>query len=44
MLGEFLYRSRRFPGRYHGPLDFARRMAALGPRFWNGLFRDGPPP
>ena len=44
MLGEFLYRSRRFPGRYHGPLDFARRMAALGPRFWNGLFRDPPPP
>jgi uncharacterized membrane protein len=39
MVAEFVYRSRRFPGRYHGPLDFARRMAALGPGFWNGLFR-----
>jgi len=43
MVVEFLYRSRRFPGRYHGPLDFARRMAALGPGFWNGLFRDPSP-
>jgi uncharacterized membrane protein len=43
MVGEFLYRARRFPGRYHGPLDFARRMAALGPGFWNRLFRDDPP-
>jgi len=41
MVAEFLYRSRRFPDRYHGPLDFARRMAALGPGFWNGLFRNG---
>lgn len=40
MVAEFAYRSRRFPGRYHGPLDFARRMAALGPGFWNRLFRD----
>lgn len=40
---EFLYRSRRFPGRYHGPMDFAKRMAALGPGFWNGLFRDHSP-
>ncbi|MFT3897364.1 MAG: ketosynthase [Thermomonas sp.] len=39
MVAEFLYRSHRFPGRYHGPLDFAKRMAALGPGFWNGLFR-----
>ena len=39
MVAEFAWRSRRFPGRYHGPLDFARRMAALGPGFWNGLFR-----
>lgn len=42
-VAEFLYRSHRFPGRYHGPLDFARRMAALGPGFWNGLFRSGSP-
>lgn len=41
-VAEFLYRSHRFPGRYHGPLDFARRMAALGPGFWNGLFRGEP--
>ena len=39
MVAEFAWRSRRFPGRYHGPLDFVRRMAALGPGFWNGLFR-----
>ena len=39
MVAEFAWRSRRFPGRYHGPLDFARRLAALGPGFWNGLFR-----
>jgi uncharacterized membrane protein len=42
-VAEFLYRSHRFPGRYHGPLDFAKRMAALGPGFWNGLFRGDPP-
>lgn len=42
-VAEFLYRSRRFPGRYQSPLDFARRMAALGPGFWNGLFRGGSP-
>jgi len=39
MVVEFAYRSRRFPGRYHGPLDFVRRLASLGPGFWNGLFR-----
>ena len=39
MVAEFAYRSRRFPGRYHGPLDFVRRLVALGPGFWNGLFR-----
>ena len=39
MVAEFVYRSRRFPGRYQGPLDFVRRLAALGPGFWNGLFR-----
>jgi uncharacterized membrane protein len=43
MVAEFVYRARRFPGRYHGPLDFAQRMAALGPGFWNGLFRGGSP-
>lgn len=42
MVAEFAYRSRRFPGRYRGPLDFARRLAKLGPGFWNGLFRNGP--
>jgi len=43
MIVEFAWRSRRFPGRYHGPLDFAKRMVALGPGFWNRLFRDGSP-
>ncbi|HET7126916.1 MAG TPA: ketosynthase [Lysobacter sp.] len=42
MVAEFAWRSRRFPGRDGGPLDFARRMVALGPGFWNGLFRNDP--
>lgn len=36
---EFLYRQRRFPGRYRNFVDFARRMAALGPAFWRDLLR-----
>lgn len=34
MLAEYLYRKRRFPGRYKNFADFARRMAGLGPAFW----------
>jgi len=38
MVGEFIYRKRRFPRRpYRNALDFARQMAALGPRFWRDL-------
>ena len=36
---EYLYRKRRFPGRYRNFADFARRMAGLGPVFWRDLFR-----
>ena len=42
MVAEFAWRSHRFPGRDKGPVDFARRMVALGPGFWNGLFRNDP--
>lgn len=34
---EFLYRKRRFPGRYHSLLDFLQRMARLDPAFWRQL-------
>jgi len=36
---EFQWRRRRFPGRYHGFLDFMRRMGGLGPAFWRDLLR-----
>jgi uncharacterized membrane protein len=42
MIAEFAWRSRRFPGREGGPLYYARRLVALGPGFWNGLFRNDP--
>lgn len=38
-VGEYLYRKRRFPGRYHNFLDFLRRMAGLGPAFWRDFLR-----
>ena len=40
MLVEFQLRKRVFPVRpYRNALDFARRMAALGPVFWRDFFR-----
>lgn len=36
---EYLYRAHRFPQRYHGPVDFARRLVALGPAFWRDFLR-----
>lgn len=36
---EYLYRKRRFPGRYRNFLDFGRRLAGLGPAFWRDLMR-----
>ena len=39
MVGEYLYRKRRFPGRYKNAADFARRLAALGPAFWRDFLR-----
>ena len=42
-VGEYLYRKRRFPGRYTQLLSISlRRMAALGPAFWRGLLRYEP--
>lgn len=37
--GEYLYRARRFPQRYHSPLDFAKRLVGLGPAFWRDFLR-----
>ena len=40
MVAEFHYRKRHFPQRpYRNGIDFARRMAALGPAFWRDLLR-----
>lgn len=36
---EYLYRKRRFPGRYRNFADFVGRMARLGPAFWRGFLR-----
>jgi hypothetical protein len=36
---EYLYRKRRFPGRYRNFADFLQRMARLGPAFWRDLLR-----
>ena len=38
-IGEYVYRGRRFPGRYASFFDFLRRMAALGPAFWRNALR-----
>ncbi len=38
-VAEYLYRKRRFPGRYRNFADFMRKMAALGPEFWRTLLR-----
>ncbi len=36
---EFRYRQKRFPGKDRNFLDFARKMAGLGPAFWRGFLR-----
>lgn len=38
-LAEFLYRKRRFPGRYKSLLDFGRKVAGLSPAFWRDLLK-----
>ena len=40
-LGEFAYRTRRFPGRYTSFFEFLHRMARLGPAFWRDAMRGG---
>jgi uncharacterized membrane protein len=37
--GEYLYRKRRFPGRYDSFAGFLRHLAALGPAFWRDFLR-----
>ncbi|PNS08585.1 hypothetical protein [Solilutibacter silvestris] len=37
-IGEFLIRQRRFPGRYAGPLDYARKLARVPREKWAGIF------
>lgn len=39
-VGEYFFRTRRFPGRYTSFFDFVRRMAGIGPSAWRGLLRD----
>jgi len=39
LVGEFIYRQRRFPGRYDGPLDFIRRVARVTPARWAEVFQ-----
>ena len=39
-VGEYFFRTRRFPGRYTSFFDFVRRMAGIGPAAWRGLLRD----
>ena len=39
MVGEFLYRQRRFPNRYAGPLDYLRKLARVPREAWAGLLR-----
>jgi uncharacterized membrane protein len=36
---EYHTRKRRFPGRYNSFVDFARRLAALGPAFWRDFLK-----
>lgn len=36
---EYLYRKRRFPGRYDSFLDFMKRMVTLPPATWRNLLR-----
>lgn len=38
-VGEFLYRQRRFPGRYAGVGDFIGRLRKLDAGFWRGFLR-----
>ncbi len=38
LVGEFVYRQRRFPGRYDGPLDYLRKLARIPREKWAGIF------
>lgn len=38
MIGEFIYRQLRFPGRYTGPLDYLRKLARIPREKWAGIF------
>ncbi len=38
MVGEFVFRQLRFPGRYSGPLDYLRKLAKVPREQWAGIF------
>lgn len=39
LVGEFIYRQRRFPNRYAGPLDYLRKLARVPREAWAGVLR-----
>ncbi|MBS0214888.1 MAG: hypothetical protein JSR50_03930 [Proteobacteria bacterium] len=38
LVGEFIFRQQRFPGRYDGPLDYLRKLAKIPREKWTGIF------
>ena len=38
LVGEFIYRQQRFPGRYSGPLDYLRKLAGVPREKWADIF------
>ena len=38
LVGEFIYRQRRFPDRYAGPSDYIRKLARVPREAWAGIF------
>ncbi|MBS0200134.1 MAG: hypothetical protein JSR70_06755 [Proteobacteria bacterium] len=38
LVGEFIYRQQRFPGRYSGPLDYLRKLARIPREKWADIF------
>lgn len=38
LVGEFMFRQRRFPDRYAGPLDYLRKLARVPREKWAGIF------
>lgn len=38
LVGEFVYRQQRFPGRYSGPMDYLRKLANVPREKWADIF------